>query len=102
MDDFKGHLDGVGRLYQQIDQKISEKGGLGNLFGLHAKIRESLELINPSELDFLLNEIQRAKETLSRLEREVLEIRLLKEAFDLAESRVTATMVTTSSVHRDR
>jgi hypothetical protein len=69
VDDFKGHFEGVGRLYQQIDEKISEKGGLMNLFGLHGKLRESLEAITAGELDALLSEIHRSTEALNRLQK---------------------------------
>ncbi len=91
MDDMRGQIDGVGRLYQQLDLKISEKGGLGNLFGLHRKIREALEAISVGELDTLLIEIQRAKESLNRLQEDIVEIRVLKEAFGSAVSRLTPT-----------
>ena len=89
MDDFKGHIEGVSRLYQQLDEKISAKGGLENLFGLHGKLRESLEAISPSELDALLDEIHRSKETLNRLQDQVIELRFLKEVFTSAASRIT-------------
>lgn len=83
MDDFSfnGHLEGVSRLYQQLDEKISEKGGLGNLFGLRSKLRESLEAISSSELDNLLNEVHRTREALNRLQEEVIELRFMKEVF---------------------
>ena len=90
MDDVKGHLEGVSLLYQQLDEKISDKGGLGNLIGLHNKIRESLEAINMSELDSLASEIQKAKETLSHLQEMVAEIRVLKEVFAAPRSRSTS------------
>ena len=79
MDDMRGHIDGVGRLYQQLDEKISEKGGMGNLFSMRRKMREALENISIVELENLLTEIQRAKEALDRLQEDVVEIRLLKE-----------------------
>jgi len=81
---FNGHLEGVSRLYQQLDQKISEKGGLGNLFGLRNKLRESLDAISASELDTLLNEIHRTREALNHLQEEVIELRFLKEVFSSA------------------
>jgi hypothetical protein len=90
VDDFKGHFEGVGRLYQQIDEKISEKGGLMNLFGLHSKLRESLEVITAGELDALLSEIHRSREVLNRLQNEVLELRFLKEVISSAASRPAA------------
>lgn len=86
MDDFSfnGHLEGVSRLYQQLDVKIAEKGGLGNLFGLSGKLRESLDVITATELDGLLNEIHRTKEALNRLQEEVIELRFLKEVLSSA------------------
>ncbi|TAJ83839.1 hypothetical protein EPO44_16830 [bacterium] len=88
MDDFNfdGHFEGVTRLYQQLDEKISEKGGLGNLFGLRSKLRESLDAISSSELDTLLNEIHRTREALNHLQEEVIELRFLKEVFSSAAS----------------
>ena len=88
MEDIKGHIEGVTRLYQQLDEKISEQGDLGNLFGLHSRLRESLGTINPSELDTLLNEIHRSKEALDRLQEEVNELRFLKEVFTSAASKM--------------
>jgi hypothetical protein len=90
VDDFKGHFEGVGRLYQQIDEKISEKGGLMNLFGLHGKLRESLEAITAGELDALLSEIHRSREVLNRLQNEVLELRFLKEVISSASRPAAA------------
>ena len=72
MDDVRGHLDGVGRLYEQVDEKIAEKGGLGNLFGMNSKLRDSMAGISSGDIDLLLNEIQRAKESLGRLEQELI------------------------------
>lgn len=93
MEDFtvNGHFEGVSRLYQQLDEKISERGGLGNLFGLRSKLRESLESISSSELDTLLNEIHRTREALNRLQDEVIELRFLKEVFSSASaSRISS------------
>jgi hypothetical protein len=87
VEDLKGHIEGVTRLYQQLDEKISQQGGLGNLFGLHRRLRESLEAISPSELDALLNEIHRSREALNRLQEEVIELRFLKEVFASAASK---------------
>ncbi len=81
MDNLNGSFDGLNRLYQHLDGKISEKGGLDNLFGLHGKLRESLEAISTGELDTLLNEIQKSRETLDRLQGKVTELRFLKETF---------------------
>ncbi|MFQ5684451.1 MAG: hypothetical protein ACE5HC_14415 [Candidatus Binatia bacterium] len=87
MDDFRGNFDGFNRLYQQLDDKFSEKGGLENLFGLHAKLRESLDAISSGELDAILSEIHRSRESLNRLQDEVIELRFLKEVFTSAPSR---------------
>ena len=92
MDDysFNGHFEGVRRSYQELDDKISERGGLGNLFDLRSKLRESLDAINPSELDSLLNEIHRTREALNHLQEEVIELRFLKEVFaSAAQARAT-------------
>jgi hypothetical protein len=88
---FNGHVEGVSRLYQQLDEKIAERGGLGNLFGLRSKLREGLDAINSSELDTLLNEIHRTREALNQLQEEVIELRFLKEVFSSASaSRINA------------
>ncbi len=79
MDDVKGQMEGVTRVYQQLDQKISDKGGVQNLFGMNRKIRQALESISLGEIDNMLNEIHRAKEGLTRLQEDVVEIRVLKE-----------------------
>ncbi len=86
MDVLNVRFDGLNRLYQHLDEKISEKGGLENLFGLHGKLRESLEAISTGELDTLLNEIQKSRETLDRLQGQVTDLRLLKEAFSSSAS----------------
>jgi hypothetical protein len=79
VDDVKSQMEGVTRVYQQLDAKISENGGVQNLFGMNRKIRQALESITIGELDNMLNEIHRAKEGLTRLQEDVVEIRVLKE-----------------------
>ena len=79
MDDVKSQMEGVTRVYQQLDAKISDNGGVQNLFGMNRKIRQALESITLGELDNMLNEIHRAKERLTRLQEDVVEIRVLKE-----------------------
>ena len=79
MEDVKGQMEGVTRVYQELDQKISDKGGVQNLFGMNRKIRQALETISLGEIDNMLNEIHRAKEGLTRLQEDVVEIRVLKE-----------------------
>lgn len=79
MDDVKSQMDGVTRVYAQMDEKIAENGGVQNLFGMNRKIRQALESISLGELDNMLNEIHRAKEGLTRLQEDVVEIRVLKE-----------------------
>lgn len=88
MEDLRGFLEGVGRIYQQLDEKISEKGGMGNLVGMHRKMREMIESISVAELESLLAEILRAKEVLNRLQEDVIEIRILKEAYSSAAGRL--------------
>jgi len=79
VDDVKSQMEGVTRVYQQLDAKISDNGGVQNLFGMNRKIRQALESITLAELDNMLNEIHRAKERLTRLQEDVVEIRVLKE-----------------------
>ena len=79
MDDVKSQMEGVTRVYIDLDNKISDKGGMQNLFGMNHKIRQALESISIGELDSMLGEIHRAKEGLTRLQEDVVEIRVLKE-----------------------
>ena len=79
MDEVKNQMDTVTRLYFDLDTKIASQGGVENLFGLNRKIRETLDSISMGELDNLLNEIHRAKEGLTRLQADIVEIRILKE-----------------------
>ena len=79
MDDVKSQMEGVTRVYLELDNKISDKGGVQNLFGMNRKIRQALESISIGELDSVLAEIHRAKEGLTRLQEDVVEIRVLKE-----------------------
>ncbi len=79
MDDVKGQMEGVTRVYTELDNKISDKGGVQNLFGMNRKIRQALETISLGELDSMLAEIHRAKESLTRLQEDIVEIRVLKE-----------------------
>ena len=79
MDDVKSQIESVTRSYMDLDRKISDNGGAQNLFGMSRKIRQSLETISLGELDGLLNEIHRAKEGLTRLQEDVVELRVLKE-----------------------
>jgi hypothetical protein len=79
VDDVKSQMEGVTRVYNELDNKISDKGGVQNLFGMNRKIRQALESISIGELDSMLAEIHRAKEGLTRLQEDVVEIRVLKE-----------------------
>ena len=79
MDDVKSQMEGLTRVYIDLDNKISDKGGMQNLFGMNHKIRQALESISIGELDSMLGEIHRAKEGLTRLQEDVVEIRDLKE-----------------------
>ena len=79
MDDVKSQMEGVTRVYSELDEKISGNGGVENLFGMNRKIRQALESISLGELDSMLSEIHRAKEGLTRLQEDVVEIRILKE-----------------------
>ena len=79
MDDVKNQIEGVTRTYTELDNKIADKGGVQNLFGMNRKIRQALESISIGELDSMLAEIHRAKEGLTRLQEDIVEIRVLKE-----------------------
>jgi hypothetical protein len=79
MDDVKSQMEGVTRMYQQIDEKINEHGGFQNLFGMNRKMRQALDTISIGDLDNILTEIHRAKEGLTRLQDDVVELRVLKE-----------------------
>ena len=79
MDDVKNQMEGVTRTYTELDNKMADRGGVQNLFGMNRKIRQALESITIGELDSLLAEIHRAKEGLTRLQEDIVEIRVLKE-----------------------
>ena len=79
MDDVKNQMEGVTRTYTELDNKMADKGGVQNLFGMNRKVRQALESITIGELDSLLAEIHRAKEGLTRLQEDIVEIRVLKE-----------------------
>jgi hypothetical protein len=87
VDDVKSQMEGLARVYQQLDEKITDHGGIQNLFGINRKIRQALESISIGDLDNMLNEIHRAKEGLTRLQEEVIEIRLLKEVLNSSPMR---------------
>ena len=91
MYEMKGCLESINRLYQQLDDRISEKGGLETLFGLHAKIQEFVDSISASELESILNEIHKAKKSLNQVQQQVTQIRLWKEVFNSAKSQATST-----------
>ena len=88
MEDVKSQMEGVTRVYLELDNKISDKGGVQNLFGMSRKIREALESISIGELDSMLAEIHRAKEGLTRLHEDVVEIRVLKEVLSSPLQRI--------------
>ena len=87
MDDVKSQMEGVTRVYQQLDEKITDHGGVQNLFGINRKIRQALESITMGDLDNMLDEIHRAKEGLTRLQEDVVEIRVLKEILNSGPAR---------------
>jgi hypothetical protein len=80
-------MEGVTRVYQQLDEKITDHGGVQNLFGINRKIRQALESITIGDLDNMLDEIHRAKEGLTRLQEDVVEIRVLKEILTSGPAR---------------
>ncbi len=79
MDDVKNQMEGLTRSYTELDNKMVDKGGVQNLFGMNRKLRQALESITIGELDSMLGEIHRAIEGLTRLQEDVVEIRVLKE-----------------------
>jgi hypothetical protein len=84
MDELKAQMEIVARIYQQLDEKITEHGGVQNLFGINRKIRQALDTISFGELDNMLGEIHRARESLARLQEDIIEIRLMKEVLSAA------------------
>jgi hypothetical protein len=50
-------------------------------------MRQALDSISIGDLDNMLNEIHRAKEGLTRLQEDVIEIRLLKEVLNSSSMR---------------
>lgn len=86
VDDVTEQIEVVRLLYQQLDLKISDKGGLGKLLGMQRDLRKALDAISLAELDMLLVEIKRAKEALSRLQEDVVQIRVLKQTLGSSAS----------------
>jgi hypothetical protein len=87
VDDVKTQMEGVTRVYVELDNKISDKGGVQNLFGMNRKIRQALETISIGEIDSMLAEIHRAREGLARLHEDVVELRVLKEVLSSPQLR---------------
>ena len=87
MDDVKNQMEGLTRLYLELDAKIAADGGVQNLFGMNRKMRQALETISIGELDSLLGEIHRAKDGLTRLQEDVVELRILKEVLISSPAR---------------
>ena len=87
VEDVKSQMEGMTRVYNELDNKISATGGVQNLFGMNRQIRQALESISIGELDSMLAEIHRAKEGLTRLQEDVVEIRVLKEVLSSPASK---------------
>jgi len=100
VDDVKSQMEGVTRVYLELDNKISDKGGVQNLFGMNRKIRQALESISIGELDSMLAEIHRAKEGLTRLQEDVVEIRVLKEVLSAPMPRINGEVRTEREADR--
>jgi ubiquinone biosynthesis protein UbiJ len=84
MNDIKGTVEAVTQLYQQLDEKLSQQGGLQNILGMHRRLREAVFAINSSELAMFLNEIERVKQTLDTLKADLAGLQSLKDAFKSA------------------
>lgn len=89
MDDVKNQMEGVTRTYTELDNKMADKGGVQNLFGMNRKIRQALESITLGELDSMLAEIRRAREGLTRLQEDLVELRVLKEVLSAPTLKAT-------------
>jgi hypothetical protein len=89
VEELKSQMEGVTRIYQQLDEKVSPNGGVQSLFSMNRRLREVLQTITIGELDSMLTEIHRAKEGLTRLQEEIVEIRVLKEVLISPISRQT-------------
>ena len=88
MNDIHEPMDAVSRLYQQLDEKISSQGGLGNILGMNRRLREAMSALNSNDLVMLLREIDRARQALDTLKVDIGEIHALKEALELAPPRI--------------
>ncbi len=89
MNDIKGPMETVARLCQQLDEKTSSQGGLGNVLGMTRKIREAIAAINSNDLQTLLREIDRTKQALDALKEDIAEIYSLKEVYGSAAPRIS-------------
>ncbi len=88
MNEIKGPMETVSRLYQQLDEKTSTQGGLENVLGMNRKMRGAMAAINSSDLQTLLREIDRTKQALDILKEDIVAICTLKEVFESTTHRV--------------
>ena len=49
MDDVKSQMEGVSRTYTELANKMADKCGVQNLFGMNHKIRQALGIISIGE-----------------------------------------------------
>jgi hypothetical protein len=88
-------------VYQQLDEKITDHGGVQNIFGINRKSRQALESITISDLDNMLNQIYRAKEGPTRLQEDVVEIGVLKEVLNSGSARAGERQRATGAASRN-
>jgi predicted translin family RNA/ssDNA-binding protein len=84
MNDIKGTVEAVTQLYQQLDEKLSQQGGLQNILSMHRRLREAVFAINSGELATFLNEIERVKQTLDTLKADLAGLQSLRDALKSA------------------
>jgi predicted translin family RNA/ssDNA-binding protein len=84
MNDLRGSFDAISRIYQQLDEKLSQQGGIEDILAMHRRLREAVFAISNGDLVILLEEIDRAKQALDRLKGDIAGLSSLKEAFKSA------------------
>ena len=84
MNDIRGAFETLNRVYQRVDEELSQQGGIDNILSMHQRLREALFAISSSELTRLLEEIERATQALETLKSGVDGLRSLKDAFKSA------------------
>ena len=78
MDDVKSQMEGVSRVYNELDNKVSDQGGVQNLFGMNAKFARHWNRSASANSIRCLPKYTAPRKDSTRLQEDVVEIRVLK------------------------